>query len=328
MQRTHNKICIAAALFCSIFCALPGRGAQAAPAEAPSEASLTAARALGEEGLKLFDAGNYSQALERFEKADAVLHVPTINLYAARCLEKLGRLADALRRYGEVTRAELSGTSPPAFKQAQIDAEKEMSALAPRVPSLMIVLEGDPAEVSVTIDGQPVDLTLLNEKNLLNPGPHHIEAKRGDKKVEHDIELAEGESKTTVLKLPPRPKAEPALTHFMDPELAKTLGFVGLGIGAAGLAAWGITGGLAFSQQDDLKKIGCENGRCPPGSSPGTYTPLRIASAVSFYTGLAATAAGLVLLITLPSKESSSQSNQNALQLWISPQQAGLSGHF
>lgn len=299
-------------------------------AQPPSEASITAARALGEEGLSLFDAGKYEAALERFEKADVVLKAPTLDLYAARCLVKLQKLADAQARYEHVLAAQVNASSPPAFKQAQIDAGKELAELRPRVPKLSIVLKGDTSNAIITIDGQPAELASLTEKKPLNPGAHRVEAKRGNASVEQEVVLGEGDEKTAVLVLPEAPSqnAEPGDQHFMDPGLQRTLGFAGLGVGGAGLLLWGITGGLALGQTSDLKAIGCENGHCPPGSSPGSYAPLRTASAIGFYAGIVGAAAGAVLLLTLPRKRGADQSNQNAIQLWISPSQAGFSGHF
>src|SRR4051812_4084136 len=73
----------------------------AAPARAQSldDSTRSAARGLGEEGIALFDRGDYAGALARFERAEAVVRMPTLSLRAAWCLEKLGRLVEAAERY-------------------------------------------------------------------------------------------------------------------------------------------------------------------------------------------------------------------------------------
>src|SRR5262249_5440698 len=62
------------------------------------------ARTIGEEGLALYDQGRYIEALDRFQSASALVKAPTLDLMAARCLTKMGRLVEASERYLDVTR--------------------------------------------------------------------------------------------------------------------------------------------------------------------------------------------------------------------------------
>lgn len=118
--------------------------AQSAAAQAtPSEESRATARAIGEEGLSYFDQGMYIDALDRFERADAIIHAPTLGLMAARSLEKLGRFVEASERYLQVTRMEIDAKSSDIWKQAIVSAGKEREALQPRIPSIEIVVEGE-----------------------------------------------------------------------------------------------------------------------------------------------------------------------------------------
>src|SRR5262245_42492625 len=110
-----------------------------APALA-SDASEAAARLMAKEALALYDKGDWAAALEELERADALVHAPTLGLMAARCLVKMGRVADALRRYEQVLALRLDASAPPAQVKAQATARKEHDDLSPRVPRITIGL--------------------------------------------------------------------------------------------------------------------------------------------------------------------------------------------
>src|SRR5688572_21387812 len=66
-----------------------------------------AARQLGTEGIDLFRAGQYADAVARLDRAAALYNVPALNLYAARSLARLGRWVEANERYLAIGRIEL-----------------------------------------------------------------------------------------------------------------------------------------------------------------------------------------------------------------------------
>src|SRR5580700_919246 len=104
-------------------CASAGR---ADPIDEPTRA---AARAAAEDALARFDRGDYTGALDLFNRADALVHAPTLGLMAARCLEKLGRLVEASERYLAVTKVQLDPGAPASQAKAQVTAEQERAAL-------------------------------------------------------------------------------------------------------------------------------------------------------------------------------------------------------
>jgi len=279
--------------------------ASAAPAlaQAPDAATRKAARILAEEGLAHYDRGEHGAALDKLEKADALVSAPTVDLFAARCLVKLGRLADASARYLEVTRATLEGDAPAAFKDAQAEARQELEALAPRVPSIRIAIEGSARAVRVLLDGKDIPPGQIGDLRPVDPGSHRVEAMSGDAKATRDIELKEGESTVVVLRLAapaaPAPRPRPA----PDPDTGgtqRTLGWIGLGVGALGMATWGVAGALAFAKQGSLVDEGCGEAGCPIGVDPGAYDPLRLTSTIGFWSGLVGLGAGAALLLTAP----------------------------
>src|SRR5438132_2882897 len=62
------------------------------------------ARDLGNEGMEAYNKGNFELAAEKFEKAFHVLQAPSLGLYSARSLVKLGRWVQTRERYVDVTR--------------------------------------------------------------------------------------------------------------------------------------------------------------------------------------------------------------------------------
>jgi tetratricopeptide (TPR) repeat protein len=165
----------------SIFMAvlLSAAGAAAQPVS-PDEAR-SQARAIGEEGLSLYDQGMYVDALDRFEKADAMIHAPTLGLMAARSLEKLGRFVEASERYLQVTRIDIDAKASDVWKQSIVAATKEREALLPRIPSLEIIIEGAGSKgATVRIDGRPIPQAMVGVRSPIDPGVHRVDAKGTD----------------------------------------------------------------------------------------------------------------------------------------------------
>ena len=60
----------------------------------------------------------------------------------------------------------------------------------PRIPNVTIqVTNVSPAQVEVLLDGKRVPAELLEVKQQLNPGKHHIEARHDGEFFERDVEL-------------------------------------------------------------------------------------------------------------------------------------------
>src|SRR6202012_508338 len=143
-------------------------GAAPAPADTVDAAARSPARKLGGEAGKLFEAGDYAGALDKFNPADSLVPAPTLGLYAARCLVKLGRLVEASERYLEVTRMQLDRTAIPVMRKAQVDAVAERERLQPTIPTLEVRVEGPRGDgVEVAVDGKVLLPGLLGEKRAV-----------------------------------------------------------------------------------------------------------------------------------------------------------------
>jgi len=315
---------------------------------AGNEAAVSTAREIAKEGLSAYDAGRYAEANDKLSRALDVVGVPTLALYTARANAKLGKLVRASELYLLATRLSTKGPSESVQVQAQRDATKERADLLPRLPKLTVNLEGeDLDEVVVTIDEQVVPKALLGTAQFVDPGERKLAAKRGEELASADITLAEGEHKTTTLRFQARAKAvgvpsvptvetktlvaaPPGISFPPAPRdpyaTQRTLGWVGIGLGGAGIVFGAVTGTLALSKRSSLRNDGsCVANSCYTDQSSGasSYNTMRTLSTVGFIAGGVFAAAGVTLLLTTPKTESGPST-----ALLLLPGSASLVGEF
>jgi tetratricopeptide (TPR) repeat protein len=331
-------------------------------AGAPDEQTRAVARAIGEEGLSLYDQGRYVDALDRFERADDLIKAPTLGLMAARSLERLGRLVEASNRYQQVTDAKLAADAPDSFKQAQATAAKERETLTPRIPTVDVSVEGPgAAEVSsLMLDGRRVSPSYIGSarpiasKIPVDPGDHRLEAKATGGEAFERFTVNEGGTERVVLTLTGSPnkallppgkdngksasEASPKDEGSDQPperrgKGQRTAAFVSLGVGAAGVALGVITGSVAASKKGDFTaENGCneDTKTCPRtlADDVNTYNALRYVSGTGFIVGGIGLATGAVLLLTLPRGGAQYSTGGITITPLVGPTSAGIRGSF
>ncbi len=276
-----------------------------------ADADKATARDLAIEGYKALQSKDYAVAVDRFTRADALYHAPTVILGLARAYVGLGKLVSAQELYSRIAHESLPPNASSAIKKAVLGAEKELDALTPRIPSVVINVWGNDAP-RVTLDGIEVRAAALGVKRPVDPGKHVIIASAtGFAASEVTVNLTEGKSESVTLELKPRqaepppvvavapavkpaiatpvaipapptpPVSEPALREPEPGQTAsarsmqKTLGFSALGVGSAGLVVGVVAGCLALSKHGDIAKS-CPGGHCSP--SPDTALQTKIDS--------------------------------------------------
>jgi hypothetical protein len=312
------------------------------------EVMIRAARDLGNEGIDLFEKGDYAGSMDRLERAYRVIHVPTLGLWYARALAKNGRLIEASERYLEASRIPPKPDDPAIFAESRQQALAENDALQARIPKLEIRIDGAPAaEVSVTVDGKPIAAVLIGMPFAVNPGQHQVAGKRGPDSATQTVTLTEGGKETTVLtfgaKAPAPAEAAPEVAPKAAPAAAvsgppgkdagvssggssqSTWAFVAFGVGGAGLITGGVTHLMAKGKQSDLEEV-CGGTRCPSSaqSDLDSYQMYRTVALVGGIVGGVGVVAGTVLLITAPSDPPKSA----RIEPWIGIGSAGVRGAF
>lgn len=231
------------------------------------DASRATARELASAGVEAFQRSDFAQATAKLEKAYRVLQVPSVGLWSSRALVKQGKLVQASERYREVLRLDATVGDAAVQKRAQAEASAELDVLLPRLPRLTIQVAGAPTdEVALSVDEIGVAAALIGESRPVDPGKHHVVARRGQQSVDAQVELAEGESKEVELRFeevatPARvdvgavPPARPAEGSRPVPASV----FVGLAFTGAFAIGAGVTGALALGKAGEYDDA--NNGR-------------------------------------------------------------------
>ena len=267
----------------------------------------TSARDLAVRGAQAFDAGQYAEASDLFRRAHELVGAPSIALMQARSLAKIGRLLEAIDLYERTARFKLADDAPEAYVTAVHAAASEVQEVWDRVPRVKLKVVGaSSAEVPhVTIDDKLTPDVLIGVARPADPGLHTVAVwVSGHKRAVRELNLNEGQSYEVDLDIhpvQPAAKAEPAAPPSRGPTRStslRTLGFVGVGVGAVGLGIGTYTGLVALNHRSQLDAV-CHLD-CPQSSAADLrgWRWNRTASWLSYGVGLAATATG-VLLLTL-----------------------------
>lgn len=191
------RLAFAAAVALTSLAALAPAQAQTAT----SDADRDAARNLFKEGYDLQRAGNYAEALERFQRSQQVYPAPTALLHIAECQAGLLHLVEAAETYRTLGRLQLPDGSPPAFLAAQAQGAAELQQVEPRISHVRIDVKpaGIPG-LTVTVDGQPMNLALLGVERAFDPGDHKVTAVApGYDRAEAVVPVVEREPPRTVV---------------------------------------------------------------------------------------------------------------------------------
>jgi hypothetical protein len=287
---------------------------------APTDSDRTTARELAREGYDALEQKNYAVAEDRFRRADALVHAPTIVVDHARALVGMGRFVEAYERYALVIREGVAPNSPASWKTAASDAEREIEAVKPRLAWLVINIEG-PKEPHVTVDGREVPVASLGARRATDPGKRKVRVTAdGFVSGGRMIVLKEGESQSITISLerpesveleeaPVQPETKPGADESSS---SSPLPWIAFGVGGAGLAVGAVTGVMALGVHSDLKES-CPTSTCTPENADerqrmeddlSQYHTLGTISGIGFGIGLAGAATGVVLLLTAPKAES------------------------
>ncbi|HSC86784.1 MAG TPA: hypothetical protein VLC09_05915 [Polyangiaceae bacterium] len=279
----------------------------AAHAQAPDDAARSSARQLATEASEAYRAGQWDMAYDRFNRAFKLVGVPALGVWSARSLEQGGKLVESSERYREVLALKLSAPGASDI-EAQQNARAELDELLPRIPNVTIqVTNVSPAQVEVLLDGKRVPAELLEVKQQLNPGKHHIEARHDGEFFERDVVLGERASEQVAFEFQAvaEPAAPAATSGGQQEESSgfdgRTVGWVSVGLGGAFLASGLVTGFIGLDKESAIKGD-CPNGVCSPGSvtqgEVDDVNLMRTLSTVSFIGAGVFGALGVTLILT------------------------------
>lgn len=311
MRSTGLFLSIAIALSCLTATALAGEGD-----------STKRAEELFGQGRVLLDEGKYAEACEAFDESMRLEPGGGTLLNLALCHEFLGKYATATREYREaLDRAIADGRQD----RRQL-AHDRLDVVSARVARFVVEI-GDATSVTVTMDGEPVPSSALKRPIALDPGQHTLVVSiPGEVPFEHRFAIPKENGWRGGVQVPragasTAPGAErpvlPSTTLLQPPSLLTpdaveqprtertTWHWVGLGVGALGLATSAVTGVKALNAESDAKDS-CipERGYCSSDARAAAdrANDLAWASTVSLGVGLA----GLAVWTWLPKERAES----------------------
>ena len=312
-----------AAVLAALLVSLP----TAARAEEPPSAEETAAaRSLALEGIKLADAGRCEEAIEKLARAEKLHHAPVVLGRLGECQVARGQLVEGTETLRRVLREAVPANPPAVLVKARERAQAVLERAKGRIGTLNIVLKGGPpgnSGVMVSVDGQGMNLALLEVDRPTDPGFHVVEAGApGYLSTSARVGLTAGDRQTVVIHLEPDPNAAPVAQPEPSPsepassgasegeptsaaplaatgqlgvstaetpppeEPDYTAAYVAWGAGGTAIAVGSVLGLMAISGKNDLEEQ-CDGNQCPESSRDqlDSARSLSNAATISFVLG-------------------------------------------
>jgi tetratricopeptide (TPR) repeat protein len=212
---------VSSALLVSMMSAgiVPVARAAAAPAaavtkteKAPTATELAEAKKHFSEGERAFDKGDFKEALEHFQSADAIKAAPATTRYVALCLDRLGQFRDAAIAFESFIGAAHGVTKPSKNLPKQIEEAETRLAEIKNLPAKLRI-SATPEGTAFKLDDQAAEAKAPADVEV-KPGKHtvHFEAPNYvATSVEVEASFAETKDVATALEKkaePPPPVAE------------------------------------------------------------------------------------------------------------------------
>ena len=304
-------------------------------AAAPDEAHAQPATAdtLFLEGNKAYDDSDYALAVKKYGEAfalkpsfDIAANLGATELKLAKFAEAANHLAYAIRNF-----------PPSGDPKKKAGAEKLYGEARQKVGALDIVA---PPGAEVFVDGKSVGKAPLADPVFVDPGPHEVEAKDGDRAGKASgkvlaaestkIEVTLGEAGTQPVTPPPGGDGGEGPPLWPGIALAAT-GGVALGVGIGLFAA----GGSADAEGDDIAAAIADSGttcsdppsgplvdKCAEGEDKQSQAQgLQLGGGIAMGVGGAMAVGGVVYLIWAATSDSAPDTA--VMQPWISPDVVG-----
>jgi hypothetical protein len=243
----------------------------------PSPAERETARSLMDEADALLRDGELRGALERYQAADQLMHVPTTGLEVARTQARMQLLVEASATAIEVANSPALPNEPAIFGEARLAAQQLADQLRARIPAVSLRVGPPGVRYELSFDGVRVPEATHGLPFKLNPGQHRVVVRAvGFEPISAQLELEEAqviERQFTLAATPSAPPslvvsppaaaaAKPELAHDDGGSAARTRGYVALAAGGAVFAA-GVTTGILAAVKADQIKAQCAGELCP-----------------------------------------------------------------
>jgi hypothetical protein len=295
----------------------------------PSASDRAAAETLFNQALELLEKNRAADACPKLQESQRLDPGVGTLLYLADCYKQVGKTASALGTFREAAYA----ASAAGQKDREELATKEAAALEAVLSKLVISVEKpDTPGIKVSRDGQEVGRALWESPVPVDPGMSVVSAEAPGMtpwKQELDIPAGAGSTSVRVPALTPAPvvaapppaaAAPPAGPTVPIPAapppresggggVQRGLGWLGVGLGAVGLAGGGILGLVAKANYESSRD-GCrkedDDQLCNASAIEDGKGAQSMATAATVTVGVSAAlfVGGIVMIVTAPSPRS------------------------
>jgi hypothetical protein len=322
--------------------------AAAQPAKGGAGASSQAAPSAKElytQAQKLFDKGNFTEALGAFRQAYSASNSPNARIMIGHCLVALGRLGEAYEELAETMRESAKrAETEPKYAPTRDAAATQVAQLETKVGKVIVEVP-DRTGALVTLNGARVDPDKLGLPIAVDPGTAVVAATRSDGRTARREQVVKaGTTERVTLSFTEAGGAAasgPVQGAEVGPEPpggagakdkggevtkrgggVRTAGFVIAGLGVAGMAVFAVTGTMAKSRFTTLEEE-CGGARCTDpkyGDVIDSGMTLTTVANVGLIAGAACLASGgLMILLGGPSS-----APQSSASVTVSPGGAGI----
>lgn len=296
-----------------------------------------AASTLADKGFEQFEAADYAAAIDSFSRAEERCHSPRLLVFLARAHVRRRELLRAREILQQAADEPITRRSPSSFREAQIEARKELEELEPRIPVLQALFTGGASDgLAITLDGARVPAADLQRGKQIDPGEHTLVAEApGFQRVERHLVVRESTVERLEISMRPEatsdapedaPPATPGSSpSLVPPVLAFSVGAIGVGVGVA-------TGLLSAGTVSDIKSR-CEGNQCLKSDAAAAERAELFGnvSTVGFIVGGLGVVTGATLLILRSgssSPEPSGGAARRVIEVEVGPGSVRLGGTF
>lgn len=277
-----------------------------------SPASATAEPSKGEvlfkEGLVLLedaertkDRSLFDQACDRFARSFAEEELLNPLIHLARCEEGRGQLRAALKGW----RAAASLAKAQSDAPAQVLAENAAKTIEGKLPKVLVRVPPPARAATLDVDGEAVT---ESQPFAVDPGPHKVRARLGDRIEEKDVVVQEGTVEVALLASEPKPINSPSGVDLAIP------GWVFLGVAGAAWIGTAATSAVYVTRCDAPFE-------CPENAFGGGLAEANLALWIA---APVLTAVGATLLIVDATSEPGQPSATVGATSWVGANAAGI----
>ncbi len=293
----------------------PARAAEpTSPSADPAGQKSATAQVLFDEAIREMSLGKAADACPKFKRSFELDPKSSALGNLGLCYETIGKLGSAWATYQELS---AYARNKGRFEWAE-RAEARIAELTPKLIHLVLHVSNPPKDFQLLKDGAPTSREEWQIPVVVDPGVHKLDGSAPGFTPWHgEVDCSEA-GKTCTITVPRLAKApEPPKPIVPTPPL-RIVGYIGLGLGGAGLITGGVLGLMAKNSYDASKLDGgctdvdqttssCTNLTGDVISKRTTAGTLATGSTIAFIGGAFLVAAGITLVVVSKDKTSATK---------------------